>query len=665
MATDPYRYFRLESRELIDQMMRSAFTLERTAQPAELVDTLLRLAHTLKGAARVVKQHDIADQAHAIEDVLAPLRGAAQAVGAAEMARVFASLEVIRTGVLQLERPAAAAQAVSTVGVESEEIDQLREHLSDTHAAAVSLDQQQASLSQARLLAGRMRDTVQRLRLKDSELEVAVEELDDLVASAHRALDGVAQRLRLDLGEARESAARLQFVAARTLFVPLEMAARDAATMSGKQVRLSCEGGDIRLAADVIGVIQGALIQAVRNAVAHGLETPEERLLRGKPPSGRIKIEVQRVSSKIAFRCVDDGAGVNFEALRNLLGAEDDDGGKAPDKDELLRRLLKGNVSTSKDITQLAGRGVGLGILREAAASLRGEIALRSEPNQGTEVELQVPMSTAMLDALIVANDEHLVAIPLHAVKRTLRVTAKDLIVDVHGQSLVMEGNVVPFAPLGRALRQTSVDLTRHDAWSAIIIAGASGTVAVGVERMQGIQNVVVKRLPPCSPADPLIAAAYLDTEGRPRLVLDPEQLIEFVKTSIQPPANDPVAVLPLLVVDDSLTTRMLEQGILESAGYEVELAVSGEDGLARARARPHALFLVDVEMPGINGFEFIEQVKADAALRDTPALLVTSLGSAAHRERGLRAGADGYINKGQFEQKEFLSMVRRLVQRP
>jgi two-component system, chemotaxis family, sensor kinase CheA len=679
VSPDPYRYFRLESRELIDQLTRTVLDLEHEPQPAGLIDILLRLAHTLKGAARVVKQHDIADHAHAIEDVLAPLRGSTQAVARQELARLFPSLEAIRERVQELERPTAAtplampatptpatpatALPATAARVNGGEIDQLREHLSDTHAAAAALDQQQSALVKARQLAERVSEAVRRLGLSDRDLDAAVQDLSELVDASHRALDGVAHKLRADLAEARESAARLQFVAAQTLFAPLEMAARDAAEMAGKAVRVACQGGEIRLAADVVGVVQAALIQAVRNAVAHGLETREQRLSRGKPPQGQIRVTVQRAGAKIVFCCADDGAGVNLAELRNAL-RDAGDGDETGDKNELLRRLLKGGISTSKDVTQLSGRGVGLGILREAAARLRGELALRSEPGMGTEIELRVPMSSAMLDALIVVQDGHSLAIPLHAVKHTVRIAARDLVVDARGQGLVHEGNVVPFAPIGRVLKSATMDPSRRDAWSAIIIETQAGTAAVGAERLQGVQNVVVKQLPPFAPADAVIAAAYLDPEGRPQLVLDPEMLVEFVKTMVLAPANDPAAPLPLLIVDDSLTTRMLEQGILESAGYEVELAVSGEDGLTRARARPHALFLVDVEMPGIDGFEFIEQIRADAALRDTPALLVTSLGSAAHRERGMLAGADGYIDKGQFEQKEFLAMVRRLVQR-
>jgi two-component system chemotaxis sensor kinase CheA len=158
------------------------------------------------------------------------------------------------------------------------------------------------------------------------------------------------------------------------------------------------------------------------------------------------------------------------------------------------------------------------------------------------------------------------------------------------------------------------------------------------------------------------VAGASLDAEGHPQLVLDAEALAEHVCRAGPAPAAEPAPRTPILIIDDSLTTRMLEQSILESAGYEVDLATSGEEGLVRARARRYALFLVDVEMPGMDGFTFIERTREDPALRDTPAVLVTSRDAPEDRRRGQSAGARAYIVKGEFDQTELLDKIRHLV---
>jgi two-component system chemotaxis sensor kinase CheA len=273
-----------------------------------------------------------------------------------------------------------------------------------------------------------------------------------------------------------------------------------------------------------------------------------------------------------------------------------------------------------------------------------------------------VPVTLAAVDALMVEAGGRTVAIPLDAVKRTVRIAIGDLAQSAQGASMLFEGRVIPFAPLERAWRRVTETREGARAWSAVVIEGANALAAVGVERLRGTRNVIVRPLPGLTPSDPIIGGASLDAEGHPQLVLDPQGLVESVCRSGSSLAAVRSPRAAILVIDDSLTTRMLEQSILESAGYEVDLATSGEDALAQAHQRRYALFLVDVEMPGMDGFTFIERAGADAELRDIPAILVTSRGSPEDRQRGQSVGARAYIVKGEFDQGELLGAIRLLV---
>jgi two-component system chemotaxis sensor kinase CheA len=186
--------------------------------------------------------------------------------------------------------------------------------------------------------------------------------------------------------------------------------------------------------------------------------------------------------------------------------------------------------------------------------------------------------------------------------------------------------------------------------------------VALGVDRLLGAESVVARLLPESVEVDPTVAGVTLDADGNPRLLLDPDGLLEAVAQGGHELEQPTPRRHCILVIDDSLTTRMLEQSILESAGYEVELATSGEAGLERARARAFDLFLVDVEMPGMDGFTFIEKARSDPRLSSTPALLVTSRASPADLARGRAAGANGHIAKGEFDQVAFLEQIGRLM---
>jgi two-component system chemotaxis sensor kinase CheA len=197
--------------------------------------------------------------------------------------------------------------------------------------------------------------------------------------------------------------------------------------------------------------------------------------------------------------------------------------------------------------------------------------------------------------------------------------------------------------------------------WTTVIVQSGDGDVALGVDRLLGTSQVVMHPLPELSRASELIAGASLDVEGHPRLVLAPSGLMHAGVAP--PPKASPAPVLPVLIVDDSLTTRMLEQGILASAGYEAHIATSAEQGLEMAASRRYALFLVDVDMPGMDGFGFVRAIRADPALRHIPAILVTSRDAPEDRQRGREAGADHYIVKSEFSQGSFLNTVRRLIE--
>ena len=204
---------------------------------------------------------------------------------------------------------------------------------------------------------------------------------------------------------------------------------------------------------------------------------------------------------------------------------------------------------------------------------------------------------------------------------------------------------------------------------TAVIVQAEGRCVAIGVERLLGVANIVMRALPGVVDADPVVAGASLDAEGTPQLVLDPAGLVAFGEhargKTCHSTAQAHAQQAPILVIDDSLTTRMLEQSILEAAGYQVELAVSAEDGLVKAHAHRYSLFIVDVEMPGMDGFGFVAQTRADPVLRDTPAILVTSRDAVDDRLRGQQVGASAYIVKGEFDQLQLLQTIRTLIGAP
>lgn len=694
MAPDPYRYFRPEARNLLDQFAQGLLELEKNGAGADAVQRLLRLAHTLKGAARVVRQSGIAERAHAIEDALEPFREDAEGIARENIDNILTHLDEINCQIVTLvpndvaptvgpgkpaqepatSIPAEAARDVQRViRADLAEMDAVLESISEAHARLNGLRRSSETVEQlghfADLLVAQVASHTQTGQGRASiggaasPARATTEELRRKIGTLARELDSAIAQMDRELRQLRDVAEGLRLVPIDTVLMALKRIARDSAHAVGKKVDFETAGGDIRLDADVLAAMQSALIQIIRNAIAHGIETESERLAAGKPAAGRMTVNVSQRGAKILVECRDDGCGIDLSAVRKVAverGLVSATAGELS-ADALVGVLLRGGVSTSKAVTDVSGRGVGLDIVREAMERIDGGVSVRSKAGYGTTFDLLIPRSVSSVVVLLVeAERGKAVAIPLSGVRRILRLTGGDIACAASGASMLYEGKAIPFVPLATTLGVGRWSADRG--WTALIVAGSERTAAIGVERLVGTARAVVRPLPDSLKANSIAAGTALDGEGNPQLVLDPDGLVSAAHIVQGAEVNTMAAKQPVLVIDDSLTTRMLEKSILESAGYEVDVASSGEEGLALARSKRVSLILCDVEMPGIDGFTLVERVRSDPALRDIPAILVTSRAAPEDRQRGRDAGAQGYIVKSEFNQAELLAMIGPLV---
>ena len=702
MAKDPYQYFRVEARELLDGLTQGILQLEKgpSARPTQDVARLLRLAHTLKGAARVVMQPRIAERAHTVEGILTIYRESELPLSKAQESELLRLLDEISSYLAAISSLATnptrlpAEEHLETLRVETQEMDALLQTLTE---AGVQL----GALRKGIGAADRLRDLT---RLLLDLLAVRPGENRD-VAAAATGVAGIAQarflaeELRSSLDHFQRSLAvdiervdgafvdmrdvthRLRLIPAQTVFAALARSVRDAAQTLGKRVAFDASGGEVRLDANVLASLRDALMHVVRNAVAHGVESESERIALAKPPTGQVRLEVRRRGSRVTFVCTDDGRGINVEAVRTaaaVRGIVPAGAAKALSNDQVI--ALLGSVgtvglTTARNVTELSGRGIGLDVVRATLSQLKGEMSIRSEPGRGVSVEVQVPVSIAALQGLVVEAGGARLAIPLDAVKQTLRIRDLDVPRSAEGDSILLAGKVIPFLPLELTLRRSGSGgpnmghRVTAGIWSAVVVEAAGRCVALGVDRLLGAATIVMRALPSVVEADTVVAGASLDADGTPQLVLDPAGLVAAAERSrgetFKAAAEAHAQPAPILVIDDSLTTRMLEQSILEAAGYQVELAVSAEDGLIKAHDRRYSLFIVDVEMPGMDGFSFVGQTRADPVLRNVPAILVTSRDAVDDRRRGQQVGASAFIVKGEFDQTQLLQTIRSLIGSP
>lgn len=692
---DPLKYFRVEAREILEQLQSGLLELERSGVQPQRSQRLLRAAHTLKGAARVVKQLEIANLAHRFEDLLLPVRDVERALSAQEIEALLGIVDAIAARIQELapapagpaSPPASAGREPSPsgataaalvaqegparlVGASLEQLRPLMDGVAELGTQLASARRALPELNRGHRLAEELLERLEPRRMSElgaqgtANLRLLASELLQRLTKVERELPTSLERATRELGQVRDRVDQLQLVAASSIFGTLERTARDAAVSLGKRATFEAQGGELRLESGVLGAVQHALVQAVRNAVAHGIEPLSERHERGKPAQGRVTLDVSRRGRRICFVCRDDGRGVDVNRVRHeaeRLGRVAP-GGRRPSDAELLDLLLQGGISTTTQVTEVAGRGVGLDLIREALSRVGGTVSLDSRPGAGTSLTLEVPASLAALEVLLVEAGGSVHALPLGSVVRALRISEGDLGLTAEGAGLRFEQQVVPFLPLVRLLRSSPSSMRERKQWSAVVIQEGDERLALGVDRLLGAESLVARALPDSAELDATVAAVALDVDGNPRLVLDPRGLLEGAKRVTAEPATSTPRQRVVLVVDDSLTTRMLEQSILESAGYEVDLATSGEQGLEKARARRYDLLLVDVEMPGMDGFTVVEQIRADPKLAPTPVVLVTSRVAPADLARGKAAGANAHIAKGEFDQVDFLERIDRLI---
>ncbi len=742
MAKDPYRFFRVEARDLLRQMSEAVLAAEQAPAP-DLPPRLLRLAHTLKGAASVVRQPGIAAQAHAIEDLLTPLRDRDEAPGRADLDALLALIDAAGDAITALDAPAATGAPPSprpaTAGAgsgswagsgpgagsgvtsglgsgsnassgtgsgsgltatepgriagpfadaggggggggidaglgdaglaglpsdvgnaasaeEAADRDPVGALLTIPQLMPEELDGLLADIARTQGHLAPIERAAALLRELRAGLQGQQEALAGPLARLEDQIERGARQLARELVALRDSAEQLRLLPAAQLFAPLQRTARDAARSQDKQARLTGHGGDVKLEAALLNAVSGALVQMVRNAVAHGIELPAERIAAGKPPQGRIELRIERRGREVLFCCADDGAGLDLEAVRRTAIDKGIPGAARLDDDALIERLLRGGLSTARRVDALAGRGVGMDLVRDTADRLGGRLTLRSRRGEGTTVELCVPLQLAALRAIRVSAGAVAAWVPLEAVECVLQRPV------LNGSHLTVGDELLPHLSLAEALQpgQASAGAPR----SALVMRAGGQRAALGVDALDGVTSVVLRPPPALLPPSPLIAGLALDAAQQPVPVLAAEGLIAAARQARPRPVSAPPPTGTILVIDDSLTTRMLEQSILEAAGYRVHMAASAEDGLEAAQRERYALILVDVEMPGMDGFEFIARIRGDAALRHIPAVLVTSRNAPEDLARGKAVGADGYIVKGEFAQNEFLAQVARLIAR-
>ena len=581
------------------------------------------------------------------------------------------------------------AKVQATIRIRTSQVDNLLNLISEVVISQIKSEQR---VSEVREIQSQSNEAAQAWsRIKSTFAALAREELadamaddlnivDSLLSDSRRGIAGYLKdysedvsRTSVVINDLQEQGMRLRMLPANTIFLAFPRAVRELAKQFRKDIDLVIEGGETELDKKVLEEINDPLVHIMRNAVDHGIEDAETRAARGKPATGTIRLAARQEGDRIVIEISDDGAGIDPEKVRQsairkgyITAAE----AKSISDREAQYMIFEAGFSTAAIITEISGRGVGMDVVREfVVEKLKGSLDLVSIPGQGTTFKLTIPLTLAIIRALMLQVGGQVYALPTASIEETLRIDV-DEILKVEGREVIRrQRRTIPVVRLSDILGVVPQNSGARKVPIATI--GYSGhRMGFIVDSFVGEQQIVIKPLGNHLKKVDNVAGVTILGAGEVVPILNVPDLMTNARTRSgqrvglqQVRVEHQGTVRKILICEDSFTTRELERSIFEAAGYEVETAMDGQIGYAKLKdGLVVDAVVTDVQMPNMTGFQLTRAIKHDPGLKEIPVIIVTSLEREEEKAEGIDAGADAYITKSVFNQDTLLDTVERLI---
>lgn len=678
---------------------------------AGAAQNLRRLLHTLKGSARMAGVMSIGEILHGMETRIAGLGGAQAGPDVLDALDAAFDRAALLAEALRAGPPAAEGRETVEEGAEphlperpllrvrADRVDRL---VNDAGEIAVARGRAQVEMGALKASLRELTENVGRLRSQLREIEIQAEirmesrqvreggrEFDPLEFDRFTRFQELARMMAESVGDVAtlqaglvrrlgqaEAALGVQARLNRQLsqvlmdvrMVPfdtvgerLRRLVRQTARECGRPANLEIFGGETEIDRSVLERITGPLEHLLRNALAHGLESPADRAAAGKPEAGRLELSLAREGGELMIDLADDGRGLDFDRIRATAAAR----GLLPDPDAadektLARLIFLPGFSTAETVTELAGRGIGMDAARNEILGLGGRIDIDSRPGAGTTFRITLPLTLAIAQAVLVRSGARTHALPAAMIEQAskLKPEAVEAVRAAGGSDWM--GRHYPLRRLADLLGETP-DASVRRPW-LLLLKGSQGRMALEVDDVEGKRELVVKDMGPQLARVPGVAGAAVMGDGRVALILNPFLLDDR-------PAEPPVLAEPVpqpagpqvLVVDDSITVRSITSRLLARRGYRVATAKDGVDALEQMAESVPELLITDIEMPRMDGFELVRKVRADERLQALPVVVISSRTAEKHREYARSLGVDRYLGKP-YDDEELLDLVAKFT---
>ena len=675
-------------------------------EDARVQQSLQRALHTLKGSARMAGAIRLGELTHIMES---RIEAALEAEALAPALFVELEEKMDRLS-LDLERMAAAPRAepplpspASMLRINADTLDQL---INESGEVSIARSRIEGELRSVKESIGDLSDSIARLRSQLREVEIQadsqmqsrlsvleerdrefdplefdrytrLQELTRLMAESLYDATSIQQTLLKSLGETdaalthqsrvsrdvQQELMRMRAVPFSILEERLYRIVRQTTRELGKQAELEIRGSQVELDRSVLERFGAPLEHMLRNALAHGLESPAERAAAGKPESGRIALALRQEANEIVLTVSDDGAGIDLARLqrkaeeRGLLPA-----GAAPDVAEATQLIFASGLSTADAVTELAGRGIGMDVVKNEVTALGGRIEVASERGRGTTFTIYLPLTLAVTQAVLVRAGSNVLAVPSAMVAQVLRLRSEALAEHLGKGEIEFQDGVYPLHGLAQLLG-SAAPATTQGYHSVLLLRSGMQRVALHVDELVGNREIVVKSIGPQLARVPGVAGATVLADGSIVLIVNPVTLAQRARLAPERAAAPAPAAAPtmVMVVDDSLTVRRITGRLLEREGYRVLTAKDGVDALEQIKDVLPAVMLVDIEMPRMDGFDLTRQVRADPRTRHIPIIVISSRTAEKHRNQALQLGVNAFLGKP-YPEAELLQLIGDFV---
>jgi len=653
--------FAAEAQEHVQALVSGLLALEKSTdsdRPA-VMETLLRGAHTLKGAARAVDKRDIETLCQSMESVLSDFKKSGSALSSAQLDDLHHQVDVVQ----KLLGPGPALSGDATIRLTTGKLDSLLLQAEEMLAVKMAAQQEESEVRAIGALVAAWK----KQGMSDADSPERWNELESRLAALARAAEHHRVTVSTKVDNLLEDAKQMRIQPFSTLFEPFPKVVRDLSHAQEKEVELVLSGQQIEIDRRILEGLKDPLMHLVRNAIDHGVECPAVRVQTHKASRATLRLTASPADGNTVEVVVsDDGAGIPLDDVKaaavqqRIISAED---AARLDEAGALELIFQSHVSTRQEVTEISGRGLGLAIVREKVEKLGGRITVSTSP-AGTVFRIQVPLTLATLRGVLIRAAGHLFAVPTSDVQRLLRVTP-DQIKKVGDQdSLFWDGRLVPLVRLGDVfgLPVPAEAATNHPI--VMILSSRDQRRAFIIDDVLHEQEILMKSFgAPLRQLRYYMGATVL-ASGKSIPILHAADLLTapVQRADVSAPTASALERRSILLVEDSITSRMFLKNILESAGYRVQTAVDGMDGWTQLRSGDYDLIVSDIDMPRLDGFDLTSRVRQDPRFGETPVILVSSRESREDRERGVDAGASAYVLKSHFDQGYLLDTVKRFI---